>query len=64
MLRTEGSIRSVSKGRMIILFNSSTLQRDCHFVEEFFNFERRINKDRSQRSITEERRETETDSIN
>ena len=63
MLRTERSIRSLSKGRMIILFNSFTLQRDCHFVEEFFNFERRINNDQSQRSSTGQKRETETDSV-
>ena len=64
MLRTERSIRSVSNGRMIILFNSSTLQRDCHFVEKFFNFERRINNDQSQRLTTEEKGETETVSVN
>ena len=64
MLRTERSIRSVSKDRMIVLFNSSTIQRDCHFVEEFFNFERWMNNDQSQRSTSEERRETETDSRN
>ena len=64
MLGTERSIRSVSKGRMIILFNSSTLQRDCRFVEEFFNFARRINNDQIPRSTTEEKRETETDSVN
>ena len=64
MLRTERPIRSVSEGRMIILFNSSTLQRGSHFVEEFFNIERRINNDQSQRSTTEDKRETETDSVN
>ena len=65
MLRTDRSSQvSLAGERMIILFNSSTLQRDCHFVEEFFNFERRINNDQSQRSTTEEKRETETVSVN
>ena len=64
MQRTERSIRLLSKGRMIILFDSSTLQRDCHFEEAFFNIERRFNNDQSQRSITEEKLETETDSVN
>ena len=64
MLRTERSIRSVGKGRMIVLFNSSTLQIDCHFLEEFFNFERRIKNDQCQRSTSVEKRETETYSVN
>ena len=64
MLRTEHSIISVSKGIMIIHFSSSTLQRDFHIVEEFFNCERRINNNPRQRSTTEEKRETETDSVN
>ena len=49
MLTTDCSIRSVGKERMIFLFNSSTLQGDCHFVEEFLNFEQRISNDQSQR---------------
>ena len=48
---------------MIILFNSFTLQRDCYFVEEFFSFERRFNNDQNQRSTTEEKQETETNSV-
>ena len=43
---------------------STILQEDCHFVEEFFNFERRSNNDQLQRSSEEEKRETETDSMN
>ena len=42
---TEGQIMSSSKERRILLFNSTVLQGDCHFVEEFFNFEPRIDKD-------------------
>ena len=61
MMRTERSIRSLREGRMIILFNSSRLQRDCHFVEPFFDFERRISNDQSQRLTTEQKQETETD---
>ena len=64
MLRTERSIKSVSKGRMTILFNSATLQRDWHFVEEFFNLERRINNDQSQPSTPDEKREAETNLVN
>ena len=64
MLRTERSIRSLSKGRMIILLKSSTLQTDCHFVEEFVSFERRIHKNQTQRSTTEKKRETQTDAVN
>ena len=45
MPKTEPSIRSVAKERMIILFNSTILQEDCHFVEEFVNLERRSNSD-------------------
>ena len=59
ILRTERSSRLVDKERMITLLDSSILQEDCHFVEEFFNFEpRRINNEQSQRSGTEEKRET------
>ena len=47
IIRTERSIRSVIKGRMIVLFISSTVQRDCYFVGAFFNFERRITNDQS-----------------
>ena len=53
MRRTEPSIRSVGKERMIVLFNWKTLQRDCHFVEDFVNLERRrrrVHNDQSQRS--------------
>jgi hypothetical protein len=46
MLRTERSIRSVGKERMILLFHSTILQGDCHFVKEFVNFERRSHNDR------------------
>jgi hypothetical protein len=50
---------------MILLFTSTILREDCHFVEESCNFERRrIYNDHSQRSIQEENRETETDSMN
>ena len=44
MLEPECSIRSVGKERMIILFNSTILQGDCHFLEDFVNFKRRSNK--------------------
>lgn len=44
-LRTERSVRSVGKERVIILFNSIILQRDWHFVDGFVNFERRSNND-------------------
>ena len=64
MLRTERSIRSVSKGRMIILFNSPTRQRDCHLVEEFFNFKQQIDNEQSQHSTTEEKQATEADLLN
>ena len=39
MLEIECSIRSVGKGRMILLFKWTILQGDYHFVEEFFYFE-------------------------
>ena len=64
MITNEGQIMSSCKGRMIRLFNSTILQEHCHFVEEFFNFERRSNNDQLQRSSEEEKRETETDSMN
>ena len=64
MITNEGQIMSSCKGRMIRLFFSTILQEDCHFVEEFFNFERRSNNDQLQRSSEEEKRETETDSMN
>ena len=57
MLRTERSSRSVDKGRMLLLFDSSILQGDCHFVEEFSSFESPINNGQSQRSSTEEKQE-------
>ena len=58
MIPIEGQIMSSSKGRMILLFNSTILQEDCHFVEEFSNFEpRRINNEQSERSSTKEKRE-------
>ena len=49
---------------MILLFNSTTLQGDCYFAEEFFSFEQRSNNEQRQRSSEEEKRETETDSMN
>ena len=58
MITTEGRIMSSCRGRMILLFNWTIFQGDCHFVEEFFDFERRrINNDQSQRSPTEKKRE-------
>ena len=57
-------IISARKGKLIMLFNSTILQGDCHLVEEFFNFERRIYNDESQRSSSEEFLEIETDSMN
>ena len=47
---TERSISSVGKERMIPLFHSTILQGDCHLVEEFVNFERRTENNRSQLS--------------
>ena len=44
---TEGQIMSSYEGRMAVLFMSTMLQGDCHFVEEFFNYDRRINNDHS-----------------
>ena len=64
MITNEEQIVSSCKGKMILLFNSTILQEDCHFVEEFFNFERRSNNDQLQRSSEEEKRDTETDSMN
>ena len=65
MITSKGQIMSSCKEIMILLFKSTSLQRDCNFVETFFNFERwRINKDQSQRSSTEKKQETETDSMN
>ena len=57
MITTKGQIMSACKKRMILLFNSTILQRDCCFVEEFCNFERRINNEHTQRSSTEEKQE-------
>ena len=54
----EGEIMLSCKERIILLFNSTILQGEYHFVEEVFNFEReRINNDQSQRSSTEEKHE-------
>ena len=51
MRKIERSIRSFDKERMTLMFNSTILQGDCHFVEKAFSFEpRRINNDQSQRS--------------
>ena len=58
MITTEGQIMSSCKGRMILLFNSTLVQGDCHFVEGLFNVERRrINNAQSQHLSTEEKRE-------
>ena len=57
LITTEGQIMSSGKERMILLFNTTILQGDCHFVEEFFDFGRRINSDQSERSSTEGKRE-------
>ena len=64
MISTDGQITPSCQERMIVLSNSTILQEDCHFVEEFFNFEQRSNNEQSQRSSEEEKRETETDSMN
>ena len=64
MITTEKQSMSSAKERMIILFTSFRLRKDCHFVEASFNFERLINNNQTQRSTTEEKRETETDSVN
>jgi hypothetical protein len=45
MRETDCSIRSVGKEIMIVLFHSTIIQGDCHFVEEFANFERQSNND-------------------
>ena len=55
-LTTEGQIMLSCKGRMIRLFNSTILQGDCHFVQEFFNFERRTENNQSQFSDRETER--------
>ena len=49
---------------MIILFNSSTLQRDCHLVEKFFNMSDKSTMNRVNVRLTVEKQETETDSVN
>ena len=59
MITSEGQIMSSGKGRMILLFNSTILQRDCHFVEEFFNFERRT--ENNQRKLSHRAAEKQTD---
>ena len=63
MITTEGQIMSSCRRSIIFLFNSTILHGDYHFVVDLFNFEPRVNNDQSQRSRTEETRETETDSI-
>ena len=50
IMRTQRSISSVGNERLILLFNSTILQADCHFVEEFFNFEPRMNSNQIQPS--------------
>ena len=53
VIKTERSISSIDKERIIVLFKCSTIQflaGDCHFLEELFNFERRINSNQSQPS--------------
>jgi hypothetical protein len=45
ILETECSIRAIGKERINFLFHSTILQGDCHFVEEFVNFERRSYND-------------------
>ena len=58
MIPTEGQIMPSCVGRMILLIHSTVLQGDCHFVEEFFHFERRrIDNDQNPRSSTKEKRE-------
>ena len=65
MIITEGQIMSSGNDRMILLFNSTILQKDCHFVKGFFHFERRgSNNEQGRRSSEEDKRETETDSMN
>ena len=63
MITIEGQTMPSGKGRMILLLNSSILQGDCHFVQEFFDFERRTENNHSQLSSTDEKRETERDSM-
>ena len=48
----ESSAQSVqfNKESMILLFNSTILQGDCHFVEEFFKSEPRMNSNQIQPS--------------
>lgn len=45
MLKTERSIISISKDRIIFLFKSTNLHGDCHFVEQFVSFEWWSNSD-------------------
>ena len=61
MITIKGPIMSSCKGSLILLFNSTILQGDCHFVEEVFNFEPLINNDQSQPSSEEEKWKIETD---
>ena len=50
-ITTQGHIISSFKERIILL------HRDCHLVEKFFTFERRIINDQGQRSSTGEKYE-------
>ena len=51
MITNEGQIISSCKRRMIFLFTSTILLENCHFMEEFFNSERRrINNNQRHRS--------------
>ena len=51
IMRTERWISTVDKERWILLFNSTILQGDCHFRQEFLNSEPRIKSDRIQYSL-------------
>jgi hypothetical protein len=53
MITTERQNMSPSMGRMILLFNSTILQGDCHSVEKLFIFEALINNEQSQCSNEE-----------
>ena len=51
------------KERMILLFDSTIFQGDCHFMEELFDFAQQINNKQSQRSSAAEKPGTETNSM-
>jgi hypothetical protein len=53
MMTAEGHTMSSCKERMNLLFNPTILQGDCHFVEEFFNFESRMNNEQRAESTFE-----------